>query len=115
MRKTTFMNNYSRNEIVLLRYPFSDLSNFKIRPAIVVNEHYPSYDLIIIPLTSKTSNLLPGEFILNNYIKSGLNVSTSVKRGFYTIDNRLVVQSVGYIFGTDVEQLNISIKKWLAI
>ncbi|MGK7895640.1 MAG: MazF family transcriptional regulator, partial [Xenococcus sp. (in: cyanobacteria)] len=29
------MPNYLKNDIILVRYPFSDLSNFKVRPAIV--------------------------------------------------------------------------------
>jgi mRNA interferase MazF len=109
------MNNYSKNEIVLIKYPFSDLINLKIRPAVVINDKYPSYDLIVIPLTSKINNLLPGEFVLKEYIKSGLNVETAVKRGFYTIDKRLVVQSVGHLNETDKLLLIQSIKDWLNI
>jgi hypothetical protein len=31
------MPNFLKNEIVLVRYPFSDLTNSKVRPAVVVN------------------------------------------------------------------------------
>ena len=51
------MPNYSKNDIVLIRYPFSDLSNSKVRPAIVVNAKHISQDILIVPLTSKTSSL----------------------------------------------------------
>lgn len=30
------MSNYSRGEVVLVRYPFSDLSGSKVRPAVIV-------------------------------------------------------------------------------
>ncbi len=109
------MKNYSKNEIVLIKYPFSDLSNFKVRPAVVANNDFPSYDLIIIPLTSKITNLHPGEFLIIDYAKSGLNVQTAVKRGLYTIDKRLVVQSIGFLGDSDSTKLTQSICYWLGL
>ena len=55
------MPSYSRNDIILVRYPFSDLSSSKVRPAVVVNTQHISQDLIITPLTSKTASLLDGD------------------------------------------------------
>jgi len=31
------MSNYSIGDVVLVRYPFSDISTFKVRPAIVIS------------------------------------------------------------------------------
>jgi mRNA interferase MazF len=76
------MPNYSKDDIILVRLPFSDLSGSKVRPAIVVNAEHISQDLIIVPLTSKTSSLLEGEFILSEWRSVGLNIETAVKRGF---------------------------------
>jgi mRNA interferase MazF len=45
------MPNYSKDDIILVRLPFSDLSGSKVRPAIVVNAEHISQDLIIVPLT----------------------------------------------------------------
>ncbi len=58
------MPSYSKDEVILVRYPFSDLSASKVRPAIVVNAPHTSQDVIIVPLTSKVSPLLTGEFVL---------------------------------------------------
>jgi mRNA interferase MazF len=63
-------------------------------------------------LTSKITNLLPREFLINEYAKSGLNVQTAVKRGFYTIDQRLVVQSIGFLRDSDSTKLTQSICYW---
>jgi mRNA interferase MazF len=60
------MSNYLKNDIILVKYPFSDISIYKVRPAVVVNSDYPSNDIIIVPLTSRLSNQLPGEFIFIN-------------------------------------------------
>jgi mRNA interferase MazF len=76
--------SYSRHDVVLIRYPFSDLSGGKVRPAIIVNAAHISQDLIITPLTSRTENLLPGEFLLEKWQEAGLNVPSVVKRGLYS-------------------------------
>lgn len=61
------MPNFSKPEIVLVRYPFSDLTSSKVRPAVVVNAAHTSQDLFVVALTSKTSNLLAGEFVLADW------------------------------------------------
>ncbi len=43
------MSNYSRGEVVLVRYPFSNLSGSKIRPAVIVNAPNISKDVLILP------------------------------------------------------------------
>ena len=61
------MPTYSRLDVVLVRYPFSDLTGTKVRPAVVVNASHVSQDLLIVPLTSKTGGLLAGEFVLTEW------------------------------------------------
>jgi mRNA interferase MazF len=84
------MPNFSKPEIVLVRYPFSDLTSSKVRPAVVVNASHTSQDLFVVALTSKTSGLLTGEFVLADWKFAGLNVETAVKRGIFTIKQTLV-------------------------
>ncbi|MGD9561094.1 MAG: type II toxin-antitoxin system PemK/MazF family toxin [Pyrinomonadaceae bacterium] len=109
------MPNYSENEIVLIRYPFSDLSNAKIRPAVVINAPHISRDLILVALTSRTTTLLPGEFVLKDWTSAGLNIETAVKRGIFTIHDRLVLKSVGSISPTDSAELELSLREWLGL
>ena len=61
---TTSMPRFSRSEILLVRYPFSDLTSEKVRPAIVVGEGHTSADLLIVPLTSNRTSLADDEFVL---------------------------------------------------
>ena len=56
------MPSFLRSEIILVRYLFSDLSSSKVRPAIIVNGPHASHDLIIVPLTSRTSALHEASF-----------------------------------------------------
>lgn len=112
-RKTTFMPNYSRNEVVLVQFPFSDLTNAKIRPAAVVSARHVSRDLFLVALTSKTSSVLPGEFVLSDWAAAGLNAETAIKRAVFTIHERLVLKSVGVLSFADSTELDNSLRFWM--
>jgi mRNA-degrading endonuclease toxin of MazEF toxin-antitoxin module len=104
------MLNFSKSEVVLVRYPFSDLSNSKVRPAVIVGTQEVSKDVFIVPLTSKLSSLISGEFVLSDWRSSGLNVLTAVKRGLYTIDSDLILKSLGRLSPDDANQLDGSLR-----
>src|SRR5258708_4840551 len=108
IRRTMFMASYLRFDVVLVSYPFSDLTATKIRPAVIVNGTHISQDLFIIPLTSKTGNLLAGEFVLSAWKMAGLNVETAVKRGIYTVKETLVRKRVGKLRNADAKQIDQS-------
>ena len=109
------MPNYSKNIVILVRYPFSDLSNVKVRPAVIVNAPHSSQDILIVPLTSKTGSLIDGEFVLADWAAAGLNVVTAVKRGIYTINRSLVIKTVGKLADVDIERLEQSLRIWLGL
>jgi mRNA interferase MazF len=95
------MPNYSKNIVILVRYPFSDLSNAKVRPAVIINAPHSSQDILIVPLTSKIGSLLDGEFVLNDWAAAGLNVVTAVKRG--------------KLADVDIDRLDQSLRGWLGL
>ncbi len=107
------MPNFSKHEIVLVRYPFSDLTSTKVRPAVVVNAIHSSQDLLIVPLTSRTNGLLAGEFVLSEWQKAGLNLESAVKRGIYTVQETLVSKFIGTLEPSDAAQLEQSLRGWL--
>lgn len=109
------MPNYSKNEVILVRYPFSNLSGSKVRPAIVVNDSHVSQDVVIVPLTSRLSSLLGGEFVLADWQAVGLNVPSAVKRGLYTVQQSLVMKSIGKLSATDAGSLESSLRDWLGL
>lgn len=107
------MKNFSANEIVLVRFPFSDLSASKIRPAVIISSHHSSQDVFIVPLTSRTAKLLEGEFVLDHWKSAGLNVPSAVKRGIFTITKDIILKSIGRLHDRDASQLEKSVKSWL--
>lgn len=107
------MQNYSKNDVILVRYPFADLSGSKIRPAVVISVPHISDDIFVVPLTSKTASLLPDEFELTDWSSAGLNVATAVKRGIYTVNRSLVIKGVGKLSSSDSKRVESSLHNWL--
>ena len=115
MLRMMYMPSYSKLDVILVRYPFSDLSSSKVRPAVIVSPSYPSQDIFITPLTSKTGSLLQGEFVLSEWAASGLNLATAVKRGVYTVHESLVIKVIGQLAQADADQLEQSLRGWLGL
>ena len=109
------MPSYSKHEVFLVRYPFSDLSSTKVRPAAVVHPPHVLQDNLIVPLTSHTTALLAGEFALSDWAFAGLHLPTAVKRRIYTILSRLILKRLGQLSPSDGQQLDDSLRVWLGL
>jgi mRNA interferase MazF len=109
------MPSCSKGDVVLVRYPFSDLSGAKVRPAIAVSAPHQSQDVFVVPLTSKTNGLLAGEFVMNDWKGAGLNVMSAAKRGLFTIHQNLIIKTVGSISAQDSSELERSLRAWLGL
>ena len=61
---------YSKGDILLIRFPFTDLSHRKKRPVILVQDENEKGDFICFQITSKASqsNLRP---ILDEHLRNG--------------------------------------------
>src|SRR2546427_1734193 len=113
--RTMCMPSYSKNDVILVRYPFSALSGVKVRPAIVANTPHVSQDVFIVPLTSRTTSLLAGEFVLTDWAAAGLHVPTAVKSGLDTAHETLIFKRVGRLTPTGTEQVDRSLRPGLGL
>ena len=101
--------NCSRNDVVLLPIPFTDLSSSKVRPAIVVGHGNFSGDLFVVPVTSQAAN---SDFMLGGWRAAGLNVASGVKSQRATVEDSLVRKIIGKLTATDVALLDEHLKAW---
>jgi mRNA interferase MazF len=102
--------NCSRNEVVLLPIPFTDLTSRKVRPAIIIGRS--GADLFLVPISSVLANT---DFPLKEWRAAGLNVPSGVKAQLATIEERLVVKIVGQLAAADVQCLNERLRTWLKL
>jgi len=109
------MPSYSTGDVLLVRYPFTDLTSAKVRPAVVVAQFPNSSDHIIVPLTSRVGQLAHGEFVLADWRAAGLHVATAVKRGIYTVHGKLVMKSIRRLASSDSAAVEASLRQWLEL
>ena len=104
--------NCSRDDIVLLPIPFTDLSSRKVRPAIVIGFGSHPGDLFLVPLTSQ---LASADFALADWQTAGLNVSSGIKAQIATVESSLVLKIVGHLTTQDRMTLDSYLRQWLRL
>jgi mRNA interferase MazF len=102
--------NCARNDVVLLPIPFTDLTSRKVRPAVVIGRN--GSDLFLVPISSVLSN---SDIALKEWRAAGLNVACGVKAQLATVEERLVVRSVGRMAAPDRETLDARLRTWLQL
>ncbi len=100
----------SRNDVVLLPIPFTDLTSRKVRPAIVVGRK--GTDLFLVPVSSVLSNT---DFPLNEWRRAGLNTPCGVKAQLATVEERLIVKVIGAVTPVDCRTLDERLRAWLQL
>lgn len=86
--------NCSRDDLVLLPIPFTDLSSRKVRPAIVIGFGSFPGDLFVVPLTLPLAHT---EFTLADWQPAGLNVPSGIKVQLATVESALVLKIIGHL------------------
>lgn len=102
----------SRNDIVLLPIPFTDLRSSKVRPAIVVGHGAWPGDLFVVPVTSQLSS---ADLTLVGWNAAGLNVASGIKGQICTVEDSLVRKVVGRLSTRDRDALDDRLRVWLKL
>lgn len=102
------MTVYKRWEIILVPFPFTDLTSVKRRPALIVSpdNYNTGKDLIIAYLTSQTN--LParfGDYDLQKWKEAGLPKASKLRMKFATLDKSIIVKKLGKLEKEDSEEI----------
>jgi len=100
----------SRNDVVLLPIPFTDLTSRKVRPAVVIGRR--GSDLFLVPISSQVANT---DFPLQQWREAGLNVPCGVKAQIATVEDTLAIKIVGKLRVVDQQSLNQRLRAWLEL
>ncbi|HXU75691.1 MAG TPA: type II toxin-antitoxin system PemK/MazF family toxin [Methylomirabilota bacterium] len=100
----------SRNDVVLLPIPFTDLTSRKVRPAVVIGRK--GTDLFLVPISSQLANT---DFALADWRGAGLNVLCGIKAQIVTVEEKLAVKTVGTLTAKDQKALDDRLRHWLQL
>jgi mRNA interferase MazF len=109
------MTKYDAGDIVLVRYPFTDLSTTKRRPAVVLSkqDYVDRYgDIIVMPLTGQSDR--DPVLALREWRRAGLLKPTWLKPIIGTLSVRLVEKHLGKLQVSDEACVRAALESMLA-
>lgn len=107
---------FQRGDVVLVPFPFSDLSATKVRPAVVASSnlyHQTQPDLILAAVTSKLEPSTPLDYVLAEWQKAGLRFPSAFKPALFTLDPNRVLFRVGALTFDDLSQVSERLRRIL--
>lgn len=99
------MTRFKAGDVVLVRFPFTDIETKKRRPALVISpiEFSARYgDVVIVPLTGREQN---GDLRLAKWHEAGLLKPTWLKPLVATINESFVERSLGVLAAEDQKKV----------
>lgn len=110
--KTPFMTDFKPGDVVLIPFPFSDLSQFKPRPALILGNEKVCKELPDIILCQITSRKLRytnpgiGDVPLNQWKEAGLLLPSTVRLvKLATLSKEKVLAKLGTLTALDIERI----------
>ena len=90
------MERFVKGDIVVVPFPFSDLTRSKRRPALVV-QHFDGEDLLLVQITSKSvSDHLAIPLSVNEFQSGSLNKLSNIRPNkLFTSSRNLILYKIG--------------------
>jgi mRNA interferase MazF len=107
------MTEYSRGDVILVSFIFTDETGVKRRPALIISSdsyHAGRDEAIIAAITSKTDRLLAGDYTISDWKNAGLllpSVATGIIR---TIKTKMIDRKLGSITLPDMEAIDSKLR-----
>lgn len=104
----------NKGDIVLVPFPFTDLSATKLRPAVVIWADQIGNDVTLCFISSQeVENLSQDEFAISlsdeEFESTGLKVTSKVRvTKIVTIERKLITRRLGKLGNSYIQQLNLA-------
>ena len=108
---------YERGDVLLIPFPFTDLSSVKTRPVVVLSVgdfQAATGDITVAMITSVPRNT-PFDYELSDWRAANLRAPSWVRSKLATLSPRLVRYKPGRLTGTDLLQVEARIRASLGL
>ncbi len=105
-------------DVVAVPFPFTDRDATKRRPALVIsNERFNQQhaQLVLAMITTATDNVWPSDVSLTDWQDAGLKVACHFRLKLFTLDQNLVVKTIGHLSSQDVQSVQAVLAEYVAI
>jgi len=112
------MTEYSRGDVVLVSFVFTDESGERRRPAVVMSSdayNRSRQEAIIVAITSRTDRVLIGDHPISDWQRAGLlfpSVATAIIR---TIKQGMIAKKLGTIPQGDMQAIEDNLRDALGL
>ncbi len=117
--RLTARHPYRRGDVVLVRFPFSDASGQKERPAIVLSTdiyHQNWHEVLVVAVTSQQPKTLrPTDYFLQDWAIAGLNRPSWVRSHLATVHFRLIIRKLGTLTPRDLKGVEKAVRLALGL
>lgn len=99
---------YNSWDIVLVPFPFTDLSTSKKRPALIISpaNYNKGFDVIIMFVTSNVSAFgRSGDYKLKRWKEAGLPKPSMTRMKLATIDKSIIIRKIAKLTDTDIQAI----------
>lgn len=99
----------AKGDIVLITFPFTDLSGNKLRPAVVLGE--TTQDVTVCFITTQIEWQEPTDIVLSPNIDNGLRKLSLIRVGkIATLEKSLIKGLMGRLTPNDIHEINSKLK-----
>lgn len=106
-------------DIVAVPFPFTDRSQSKRRPAMVVSSrvafNVPAGHSVLAMITSSKNQAWPLDVPIADLQSAGLPAPSLIRMKLFTLDNRLVVRKIGTLSKLDRQKAKRALAKLFVI
>ena len=102
-------------DIVAVPFPFADRDATKRRPALVISNalfNKQHDQLVLAMITTTTDNVWLSDVSLNNWQKAGLKVACHFRLKLFTLDQSLVLKTIGHLSPQDIKSVQGVLAKY---
>jgi len=109
-----------RGDIVLVSFPFTDLSSLKVRPALIISNDPQQNDIILAFISSVTDNPQTFDIVLKNldpdFLTTGLKKTSVFKMDkILTVASILIIRRLGCINPSFQIKIDSALKSALSL
>lgn len=102
---------YKQGAIVLIPFPFTDLSGNKIRPALIVGKKVYGDDVIVAFISSIVKERSKNDVVIEPNQKNGLKTSSCIKcTKIATLDTKMIIGEIGVLTAGELSAVKIILK-----
>jgi mRNA interferase MazF len=109
------MAGFVKGDVVVIPFPFSDLTGSKRRPAFVLGCP-DGRDVILCQITSKATDKMAVEVDTDAYSSGGLSLCSRIRPNrIFTADVSLILYAAGHVAAPIITQVDMRLKEILAL